>query len=231
MKKLKKITPIFVLFLLAVPFTGCRSYLDLNPEVKALLEATCPSTISTYGGHDEGPTDEGGAMVKTKSSSINEDNTLFLSYSTGVAVTFPIAEQFSFESGLYLSGKGNKTATGSGSNALKAKLSLTYIDLPLLANYQFGESGFNVFGGLQPSVLISAKNKIDFEGNSDSQNVKDQYKTLDIATSIGVGYNFENGIGLRFGYSHGLSNIEKEESGLKTKNRTLKLGVSYVFTK
>lgn len=223
---MKTLLKFLTLLLIVNFFTGC------TPKLKALLNATCPSAISTGSTYDnDNPIEEDVLLTKAKSTRENKDNKFFLSYSVGAGVNLPIAERLSLESGLLLSGKGNKTKTGTGNSTFETKLKLNYIDIPLLARYELGAGGFNVFGGLQPSILLSAKNKFETNGNSETVNVKDQYKTLDVAASIGVGYNFDNGIGLNLGYDHGLTKINNSEHSLDIKNRMLKLGISYVILK
>lgn len=147
----------------------------------------------------------------------------------GVDINAPINEQLSFESGLKLAGKGTKSGSGSEEYSYNTKTNMTYIDVPLLTRYSFGQ-GFSAYGGVQPSVLVSAKQKTDgIEGGSSGQNVKDNFKGTDLAGSIGVGYQFKNGIRLNLGYDHGFSNIAKSESfgAGKINSRTFKFTVGY----
>lgn len=155
----------------------------------------------------------------------------------GIDVISPINPQLSLESGLRFAAKGNKTTFDSGDDGFEGeaysfedKTRLNYIDVPVLARYQIGGNGFSVYGGVQPSLLLSANQKSSgSESENQSMNVKDSYKTLDMAGSLGVGYQFKNGIRLNLGYDHGFSNIVKSNAfGMgNINNRTFKLTVGY----
>ena len=157
----------------------------------------------------------------------------------GIDIISPINPQFSLESGLRFAAKGNKTSFDSSGDGFEGeaysfedKTRLNYIDIPVLARYQIGGNGFSVYGGVQPSLLLSAKQKSEGTGSEgQTTDVKDSYRTLDMAGSLGVGYQFKNGIRLNMGYDHGFSNIAKGDAfGMsKINNRTFKIGIGYAL--
>lgn len=158
----------------------------------------------------------------------------------GIDVIAPINEQLSLESGLRFAGKGSKSSFeseadgGEGAYSFEDKTRLNYFDIPILARYRLGEGGFSVYGGVQPSLLLSAKQKSEGTGSeSQTMNVKDSYKSLDMAGSVGMGYAFGNGLRINLGYDHGFANIAKGDAfGTgKINNRTLKLTLGYTFGK
>lgn len=155
-------------------------------------------------------------------------------FQLGLDAIAPINPQFGLESGLRLAGKGNKTSMNGDGYNYSDKTVMTYLDVPILARYGLGESGFSFYGGVQPSLLLGAKRKSDgTEGGSNSETITDNFNTLDMAGSLGVGYQFKNGIRLNLGYDHGFSNIAKDDTfGMsKINNRTLKLTLGYAFGK
>lgn len=156
----------------------------------------------------------------------NSDSEPFLSYTIGVAANKAISEKLAFETGIYVSGKGNK----SESPNIEDKLNLTYLDMPLLAQYTIGKSNFSINGGLQPSLLLKAKRKLMVNGIENTQTVTDSYKAFDLAANIGVGYQFNNRIRVNLGYDHGLININ-DFDGLKAYNRNFKFKIGYVLNK
>ncbi|MEP6712484.1 MAG: porin family protein [Ferruginibacter sp.] len=97
---------------------------------------------------------------------------------------------------------------------------LNYLNFPVLARYQKQRQGFFAEAGVQPGVLLSAKNK--------GENIKDNLKKFDVGIPIGVGYQFKNkfGVGLRF--TPGLLNINKDEQ-YKTRNMVTSLRASYAL--
>ncbi len=201
-----------------------------GPLVNFFVNGVCPSTESnsTSSTSDTGSRSD---ISKSQLQNNGTDSEFFLSYRVGAGTSVPIGEKLSFNPRVLLSGKGNKTSSAG----FEDKLTSTYLDFPLLVDYKLGSSKFSINGGLQPSILLSAKRKIEFEGNEDSQKVTDQFNTFDLAASIGVGYNFDNGFGINLGYDHGLTNINKSDSNFgsdfKAHNRALHLGVSYTLNK
>jgi len=119
----------------------------------------------------------------------------------GAAYSEDYAYDYEFRSSL-------KSATQSD-HEISGKVSLTYLIFPALLNYT-GNNGFYGEIGLQPGLLIGAKDKID---GGDSSNFKDWVKTFDLGLPIGFGYkiNEQTGVGARVVV--GLTNIDNSESG------------------
>lgn len=218
-----KTTIKFLAFLFIIHLlTACGTL-----PVEAFIAVNCPE-IRTDNNYSDSGTD---SSTKNVAQSDGTESEFFLSYNVGVGTKVPINDKFSFNPAIAVSGKGNKTEN----IGFEDKLTSTYIDVPLLLNYKLGESKFSLVGGLQPSILVSAKRKIKGVGNEQSQNVTDQFNSIDLAANIGAKYQFENGLGLNVGYNHGLLNINKSDvnfgSSFKSYNRTLSVGISYWFNK
>lgn len=85
-----------------------------------------------------------------------------------------------------------------------------YLSLPLL--FKFHGKHFGFMAGPQPSLLLSAKQEVEFVGTSD---VKSSYKSIDLSGVTGVEYTFgKKGsyvAGLR--YTFALNNIAKNVPG------------------
>lgn len=153
----------------------------------------------------------------------------------------PINENLGLETGLGFTGRGSKSSyEGEGGEfgeevySQEDKVNLSYLDVPILARYQFNNSGFSAYGGLQPALLIGAKQKSNASGSeSQSTDVKDRFKSFDTSAVFGVGYAFKNGLMVNAGYDHGLFNIaESSDFGnVNIKNRTFKVSLSYMFGK
>jgi len=159
-----------------------------------------------------------------------DSNKSLAGFQVGTSVSKPIIEQLSLETGAHLATKGNKTSLSDGEEfSYSSKIVSTYLDVPVLARYALGQSGFSVYGGVQPSLLLSAKTKTSGTGGEDSQKITNNYKTLDLAGSVGVGYQFTSGFRLLLGYDHGLTDISNTPNAPKTHNRTLKFGIGYSF--
>ena len=73
-----------------------------------------------------------------------------------------------------------------------------YLNFPLTGRYMFGDNFYGEFG-LQPGILLSAKDKY----NGESYEWNEWVKTFDLGIPLGVGYDFPNnfGVGLRGTYT------------------------------
>jgi hypothetical protein len=121
---------------------------------------------------------------------------------------------------LVYSSQGAKYTSG-GTNY---KLNLGYINIPVMLQYMFS-NGFRLEAGPQLGFLISAKS----ENNNNSIEVKNNYKTVDFAAGLGVGYiKPSSGLGAGLRYNVGLSNIN-ENSSVKSTNNGLQLSLFYQF--
>lgn len=110
------------------------------------------------------------------------------------------------------------------SNNVDYKLKLGYINLPVMLQYMFN-NGFRLEAGPQLGFLISAKS----ETNNTSIKVNDNFKTVDFAVGLGVGYiKPSTGLGVGFRYNAGLSNIN-ENSTVKSTNSGFQLSLFYQF--
>jgi hypothetical protein len=143
-----------------------------------------------------------------------------VSFHAGGLAHIHINRHFAIQPELVLSGQGAKY-TSQANNTTKANL--TYLNIPVLAQYMFGD-GFRLETGPQLGFLLSAKNKFA----DVTVNVKDSYKTTDVSWAFGVGYLSDMGLGVDLRYNLGLSNIN-DASGADVYNRVFALGLFYQF--
>jgi len=169
-----------------------------------------------------------------------EDNSARLGAQISVKTFLPLNENLSVATGLGYSAKGSETGYGGSGDefggedfSFEEKTRLSYLEFPVLAEYHFKNSGFNAFGGLQPALLLSAELETEQTGfESQSGDVKDQFKNLDVSAVLGVSYQFTNGLRLNASYDHGLNNIVADNiQGLgETRNRSFKISLGYLFS-
>jgi hypothetical protein len=144
---------------------------------------------------------------------------------------FCMNNRISFHSGLNFSMQGSKYKSyqyepgGGGSSNGDNSLRLNYLVMPVTARLT-GKSGFQAEAGLQPGLLLSAKDK----HNGNSTDAKDQYNGFDLGLVAGIGYKAPKsswGFGLRF--VPGLTNINKESGmySVKDRNWAASLRLSY----
>jgi hypothetical protein len=128
-----------------------------------------------------------------------------------------MASQFGLQPEIVFSMQGAKSTFND------AKLSLNYVNVPVLLQYMFN-NGFRLQAGPQIGFLMSAKVE-----NGSSVDVKDAYNNLDLGLSFGASYvQPSTGFGFDVRYNHGMSDIA-ESSLVETFNRGFQVGVFYLF--
>jgi hypothetical protein len=108
---------------------------------------------------------------------------------------------------------------------LNGRVNLLYINAPVVLRYQT-TGGFFGEAGIQPGVLLSAKDKY----NGGSYDYKDEVNTLDFGIPFGIGYEFDYNFSLGLRVIQGLSNINKD-SDAKDHNFVVVLRGTYAFKK
>ncbi len=157
----------------------------------------------------------------------------------GLYATLPLGPRFAIEPGIGYSEKGT-VLTGriplQQFDFLNAKVTATgrlaYLDIPLLAKAYLTD-GLYVYAGPQASVLLSGKARVQasalgFSAFKQDFDVKDQLRTVDFAAVGGLGYQFQNGLGLSAGYDYGLSSLDKNNR-FDAQNRVIKASLNYSF--
>jgi hypothetical protein len=156
----------------------------------------------------------------------------------GAYASIPLSGPVSLEPGLYYAQKGYemqgdlgiKGADFLGANA-KAKLSMHYIDLPLLMKVDI--SGFQVFAGPQLSYLAKAELKttaglLGFNLLNKTMDATNQFNRWDAGLAGGIGYRFANGVNITAAYDHGLARTDANRQ-MNAYNRSFKLGLGFKF--
>lgn len=114
---------------------------------------------------------------------------------------------------------------------LKNNYKLSYIDVPLLANF-YVTRGLALKAGVQPSFLIAAKNKVSGTVNGekvdDKLDLKDAIRTVDFAIPVGISYTFRMGLVLDVRYDISCTDLLKD-GDYKLTNRVATLTVGWKF--
>lgn len=109
-----------------------------------------------------------------------------------------------------------------------ASTTLTYLNVPILANY-YVAPGLAIKAGVQPGFLLSAKYKGKLlEGGSwyeYDESGTDGMKKLDISIPLGLSYEFDDFV-IDARYNLGLTNIYDTDAA-KVKNGVIMLTVGY----
>jgi hypothetical protein len=113
--------------------------------------------------------------------------------------------------------------SSQGAETGDIKWKASYVNIPVLAQYMFG-NGFRLQTGPQLGILAGSEVK---NGNTETD-LDDVFKTTDFSWSFGTSYLTRSGLGLDARYNLGLSNINKNENP-EMKNRVWQLGLFYQF--
>jgi len=192
-----------VILLLAAGFIGLSAMAQTKTAAKTTtFGIRAGVNLSTFGGDDADD-------VKSK-----------IGLNAGVYANILISNGFSIQPELAYSQLGCKFEDGGD-----IRYALDYITLPVLAKYDFSNSGFSLYAGPQIGFLATAKIKDD----NDSEDVKDSFKSTDFAGILGAQYLIPSTkFGLTLRYQFGLSNIVDEDN-VDLKNNAATLGVFYNF--
>ena len=138
-----------------------------------------------------------------------DDNKMLTSFQVGISGDVFITKHFFFQTGIYLTGKGSKTQSGSTTDAtyFRATSNPYYVEIP--ANFVFKTDPLPVkfFAGAGPYIAmgVAGKNKVDgkFLGTSFSseENIKlsnDDPSTFDYEEGAGYGImkRFDYGVNI-----------------------------------
>ncbi|MBF9235877.1 PorT family protein [Hymenobacter sp. BT683] len=157
----------------------------------------------------------------------------------GLYATLPLGPSFAIEPGVSYSEKGTVLqgkvpvpALDFLNTNLTGTARLAYIDVPVLAKV-FVTPGFYLYAGPQASFLVSGKARVEagalgFSAYQQDFDISNQLRKVDFAAVAGLGYQFENGLGLSAGYDYGLSSLDTGNR-FDAQNRVIKAGLNFSF--
>lgn len=171
-----------------------------------------------------------GAKVGVNFASINGDDTdeldMRTSFHVGVFSELSYSERFSLQPELVYSSQGAKMSE----EGFDVSIRLSYINLPIIAKYYLTE-GLSLEAGPQFGLLLSAKVKSEFDGESEEEDIKDELNDFDFGINFGAGYKLENGINFTARYNYGFTNLADTEDldDTKINNGVIQVSVGYNF--
>lgn len=142
----------------------------------------------------------------------------------GMEVGYYVSEPFALTAGLLVSLQGSNYKDNEYEKDMKT--TLTYLNVPLLANY-YVAPGFAIKAGIQPGFLLGRKTKgtekVEGAWEDYEYTDTDGMKKLDLSIPIGLSYEFSN-IVLDARYNLGLTKIVEH---VKAKNSVFMLTLGY----
>lgn len=160
------------------------------------------------------------------------------SFNLGLFMEIPFSERFSFQPEVLYSGQGFTAITRNQSNIFdvddNVEYQLNYIQIPLMAKVYLVRG---LYAEVGPQFGFKVNEKIDHKpaqsGGSTEINSDDSYiKGFDTNLAVGAGYKFDNGFSLSARYTHGLTNIFKDNTifeDVNVKNSVWQFGVGFSF--
>ena len=157
----------------------------------------------------------------------------------GAGVDIPLGDMISVEPSLIYTQrgyglKGNLTINQLKIDALNARATsqMHYIDMPVLLKIK-PAAGLQIFAGPQVSYLVENNLRADvsvfgFSLLNRDIDITEQFNRWDVGVTGGVGYEFENGIGIAASYERGFQRLDKNQN-FKAFNEGYKAGLTYRF--
>lgn len=155
------------------------------------------------------------------------------SFHLGAYLTFDVSDKFAIQPELLYNSIGAKSESSYfdddlGDITAEETYKLNYISVPVMFLYKITPQ-VNIQAGPQFNFLASAKDKyeISYDGGSASgdEDIKDQFKGLDLGFNVGLGANFGK-LNASARYCLGLSNIaDAEDADLK--NAVIQVSLGY----
>lgn len=141
----------------------------------------------------------------------------------GLVAELPLQERFSLQGEVFYSGQGFKSSRKNALNeTTDFKYKADYIQVPLLAKFYIVE-GLSVAAG--PQFGFKVNEKLDHTTTGGKVEM-DNLKTFDFQGTAGLEYKFDNGLFLQGRYSHGFSDLIKDNN-LHTS--VFSAGLGYMF--
>jgi hypothetical protein len=165
---------------------------------------------------------KGGLNVSTLNYNDNTDAEWKTGFHLGGLAHIHLTPSFSLQPEVYYSSQGAKLPLQNNNTM---RLNLSYINVPLLLQYNFA-NGFRLQGGPQVGFLAGVSDKVnDVELNNVSTA---NYKAVDVSLPLGLSYLGLSGFGVDTRYNIGLTNINKAANPT-AKNGVFQVGVFYLF--
>lgn len=206
-----------------------------------LIVLTLPTFAQSFG--IKGGLNLAKMLAKDDDENMSDEFKMNPGFLVGLTAEFPVAENTSFETGLFISTKGfrmNEEDTYNGTTyTFKSKANLLYLDIPLMAKAYFDAGPSKIYGAFGPYIGygLSGKIKSEMKGGGETETEEEDVewgsgednnlKRLDYGLMVGVGIEVSS-LQIGLNYSLGVANIASTtENGSKANNRVLSITVGF----
>ncbi len=108
--------------------------------------------------------------------------------------------------------------------------SFTYLTVPVLFKFYI-VSGLNIHAGPQFGFLLDGEQDIKTSLYTGTKDIKDNYKSSDIAVSVGGGWDFPFGLSIDARYNLGVKDINNVSNGEEAMSRVFLVSLGWNFLK
>jgi hypothetical protein len=207
MKKLFTLLFVFSIF-------SMLSYAQMQAGLKAGLN------IASIGGDDADQILEGQSLDSKTG------------FAGGLFFTYQFSNMFAIQPEAYYTMKGATYSEGGAD----LTISLDYIEVPILVKFIIPIQGSNIkpsiFAGPAIGFNMTAKSKVEFEGESQENDFKDETKSTEFSLAFGGGIGFPVGngeLGVDIRYILGMSTFDDSSDPWDLKNNVINFNLYYGF--
>jgi hypothetical protein len=162
------------------------------------------------------------------------ENKSLLGIHAGIGIqVINFSDALGIRSEIIYSQQGDKYSYGENGYNSEIISRLNYLNLPVMLHYR-SKSGFFAEAGLQPGLLLSAKEKSTTSGmgggGAQTTDIKKELNSFALGVPIGAGFLFKKKFAVSARVTPGLLNVDKKDgafSDLTEKNLVLSARVSY----
>lgn len=172
-----------------------------------------------------------GVNLASLNSSDSDFNSMIdgrTAFHVGGVANIPVSEFLSIQPEILYSSVGGKFTETFMEEDIVFNFIENYLSIPVMAKYYVAE-GFSLQAGPQVGILLSAKAKGEYDGETDEEDYTDDMESLDVGLGLGVGYEMENGLFFNARYMAGMINTWKDTGDEWVKNNVTQVSVGFMF--
>ncbi len=160
---------------------------------------------------------------------VNQDKVLYRAFQLGLSANHQLGPSLSLDTDLAYSRRGYVVAAYR-----EVYATMDYLSFPITLNARFQEGPVDFLFGLEPGILLSAKNYVEGEG----KDAEDQWSALDFGANLGVAYRLSAALRTKFSYYLGIPSVlagldrsedepERQGSGAALRMRSFQFSLYY----
>jgi opacity protein-like surface antigen len=169
-----------------------------------------------------------GAKAGVNFSNLDEDDMDYKAktgFHIGLFVEVELSDLFLFQPEILFSTQGAKMEE----MGVELKINTNVVNVPLMIKYKAADK-FYIEIGPQIGFLTKAEMEMSFDGDTVTEDVKDEAKSIDFSLNFGLSTDVTENLFIGARYSLGLSNIsDSDEEPTDIKASNILIGLGYRF--